>query len=215
MSDERPREDAPQDEGDHIPVEPAKRDPKAKITRQSLLDLGKDEPDRCPSCAAELPDKNATLCLQCGYDLKANKKLRTKVGAEEVEEAPGDFSQAGVIPWQATLGLGMAAIVGAAALAFTNSDASALRESLRVAVHALVHVGLGVVAAIVTALFLQQKFGKVEFAVGRMALAVGLFFLSLQVGVLLGGGPTAQWIVGAGLGAACYYLVVWRMFRTT
>lgn len=214
MSDERP--DAEQGEqGEHIPVEPPKREEKPKISRQSLMDLGKDEPDVCPACGEELPDKDATLCLACGFDLKANKRRRTKVGVEEIEEGPGDFSEAGVIPWQATLGVGLLAIVIAAALAFTQTEAGALRESLRVAVHALVHVGLGVVSAIVTAIFLQQKFGKVEYAVGRMALAVGLFFLALQVGDMLGGGPTAQWIIGAALGAASYYLVVWRMFSTT
>jgi len=214
MTDERPETGQGEDE-DHIPVEPTKRDPKPKISRQSLIDLGKDEPDVCPSCGAELPDRDATLCLACGFDLKENKRRRTKVGVEEVEVGPGDFSEAGVIPWQATLGAGLLAIVIATVLAFTQTEAGALREALRVAVHALVHVGLGVVSAIVTAIFLQQKFGKVEYAVGRMALAVGLFFLALQVGDLLGGGPTARWIIGAGLGAASYYLIVWRMFSTT
>jgi hypothetical protein len=219
MSDERPRDGASEGEGEHIPIEPTKREPKAKISRQSLIDLGKDEPDRCPSCGAELPDRDATLCLQCGFDLKENRRLRTKVGVEEVEEAPGDFSQPGVIPWQATLGAGLLAIVVAAVIAYTENDSESVRAamlaSVRVLVHGLVHVGLGVVAAIVTALFLQQKFGKVEFAVGRMALAVGLFFLSIGVGTLLGGGPTAQWIIGVMLGVASYYLVIWRMFSTT
>jgi hypothetical protein len=218
MSDERP--DAEQGEqGEHIPVEPPKRDPKPKISRQSLMDLGKDEPDVCPACKEPLPDKNATLCLACGFDLKANKRRRTKVGVEEVEEGPGDFSEAGVIPWQATLGAGLLAIVVAAVIAYTENDAESVRAallaSLRVIVHGLVHVGLGVVAAIVAALFLQQKFGKVEYAVGRMTLGVGLFFLSMGVGTLLGGGPTAELIIGAGLGIALYYIVVWQMFSTT
>lgn len=216
MSDEEARDES---EGADIPLEPTKREPRPKISKQSLLDLGRAEPDVCPSCGATLPDRDAVLCLQCGFDLKENKRLRTKVIVEEVEEAPGDFSEAGVIPWQATLGAGLASIVAAAVIAYTENDAelvrTALLASLRVVVHGLVHIGLGVVAVIVTALFLQQRFGKVEHAVGRMALAVGLFFLSIGVGDLLGGGPTSEWLIGAALGAASYYLVVWRMFTTT
>lgn len=221
MSDERPQGGGSSGSGDggEIPIEPTKREPQGKITKQSLLDLGKDEPDVCPSCGAVLPDRNAVLCLQCGFDLKENKRLRTKVAVEEIEEGPADFSVAGVIPWQATLGAGLAAILAASVIAYTENDAESVRRALlatsRVVVHGLVHVGLGVVAAIVTALLLQQRFGKVEYAVGRIALAVGLFFLSIGVGDLLGGGPTSQWIIGAALGCACYYLIVWRMFSTT
>lgn len=218
-ADERSRDSAHEreDEGgaDHIPIEPTKRPPAGKITKQSLLDLAKDEPYLCPSCGAELPDDDATLCLKCGYDLKANRKLRTQVGVEEVEEAPGDFSEPGWIPWQATLGAGGAALLIAAVIAFTQAEAGALREAMRIAVHGTVHVGLGVVSVIVAALLLQQRFGRVEFAVGRMALAVGGFVLAMQLGGLVEAGATVRWLLGAALGAGIYILVVWRMFATT
>jgi hypothetical protein len=196
-----------------IPVDPP--EPRAKISKESLMSLGADT---CPTCGAELPNAKATVCLECGYDMKANKKVRTKVGVEEVDdEGDAAFCRAGRVPWKALLGLGTVLIVLAVGMAWGDppENTRPFFYALKTLVYAVVHLGLGIGAVIATAMLLREKVGQIEYGVGWMSIAIGAFFVSIQLGQLLGAGLTAQWIVGATLGAALYLGVVWTAFRTS
>ena len=75
--------------------------------------------DVCPSCHAEMASRDATVCTACGFDLKANKKIRTNVGSGEFEpEEEATFCRAGRIPWQVLLAGGAAFAILAFVLAW-------------------------------------------------------------------------------------------------
>jgi hypothetical protein len=189
-------------------------EPKAKITRESLSAQMSGEPDLCPNCSKPLPDKNSLVCLECGYDIKTNQKVRTRLGTVEVEET-GEFCREGRIPWQALSAAGALSILLSMVMAWgrTPEGASSALMSLQVLVYAMVHCGLGVVAIITTAMLMQQRVGRIEVGVGWMVLAVGLFFLAIETGHLLGAGAAAEWIVGRALGVVLYASVLWFGLR--
>ena len=216
---ETPRDgDQARDDGgeEQIPLGPSSREPQAKITRESLLASGRDEPDVCPSCSAPLPGRDAVVCLECGYDIKANRKVRTKVGVAEVEEdgVPGEFCRAGMFSWQALAIAGGLCIVAACVLAVMQAEAAPAMALLRVLVYSMVHVGLGVVSVIVAAVLMRERVGKVEYAVGWMSLAVGAFALMIYLAGMVDAPRVLQNTVGGAFGSGLYYLAVWRGFKT-
>ncbi|MFG0257943.1 MAG: hypothetical protein ACF8GE_08595 [Phycisphaerales bacterium JB043] len=189
-------------------------EPKPKITRESLTEQSSDEPDLCPNCAKPLPDRDTLVCLECGYDIKTNKKVSTRLGQVEIEE-PSEFCQAWKVPWQGLVGGGALLVLVSMVLAWirTPQGVNNLLVTLQVLVYSIVHCGLGVVAIITTAMLMQQRVGRIEYGVGWMACAVGLFFLSIEFGHMLGAGDTAQWIVGRMLGGALFVGVLWFGLR--
>ncbi|MHC4975568.1 MAG: hypothetical protein ACYTF7_03060 [Planctomycetota bacterium] len=189
-------------------------DPKPRINKEPITSGDPDERDLCPSCRAALPDKNTLVCLECGYDIKANKKVSTRLETVEIEEKT-EFCREARVPWQALAGAGGFCVLVSMALAWgrTPEDGNSLLVALQVLVYALVHCGLGVVALITTAMLMQQRVGRIEFGVGWMACAVGIFFLAIEAGHMLGAGASAQWIVGRVLGVGLYAGVLWFGLR--
>ena len=229
-----PRNSGPDHPGDpdQIPVAPSERDraPTPRIDPPSLMDEGANaDLDRCPNCNTPMPDPDAVVCMNCGWDLVANRPAAApgarRVRAAETVDDDADESGAEraaiALPdkfgWRLPLAIGAAAVVAAATLAGVQAPAGEwLRPVVRVLLYAPIHVGLGFVALTITARVLGQRLGDAASAACRMALAVGLFYLCYHVGqqfVTLH--PAAQWIIGAGAGAALYFLVLWTLYKLT
>ncbi len=176
-----------------------------------------DEADRCPNCGASMPDADAVVCLNCGYDQVGNKIIKPKVGTVEVED-PADadtkiFVKPGRFGWQAPTLAGTVLIVAAAALSGMHADQRAIGHGVATLLYGPVYAGLGVAAVMLTAFFMEQKIGRLEHAVGRMLLAVGLAGVCWHGAFLLEVPNVLRFFIGAGAGAGLYYLVVWLLFR--
>lgn len=232
--DDRPDEAAPPDAGDGardvgdrpIPLEPDERDApgsrahpaRGVINKPSLLDGG-DGPDACPNCGAPMRDPDAVFCVRCGYDLVHNRKATTKVGADDDagggDADSGDLCTPDKLGWKIPVVVGFAALVSAATLAGVHHPDAWLRPVVKVMLYGPIQVGLGVLAVIATARLLQQGVGRLEFALGRMALAVGLFYLLFHLAQGIHAASWIPFVVGAALGAGIYYLLVWLTFSLT
>ncbi len=175
------------------------------------------EADRCPNCGVPMPDPDAVVCLNCGYDQVSNKIIKPKVGTVEVEE-PDDpaakfFVKPGRLGWQAPTIAGLVLIVAAAALSGAHAEQRAIGHAIATLLYGPVYAGLGVAAVMLTAFFMEQKIGRLEHAVGRMLLAVGLAGVCWHGAFLLEVPNALRFFIGAGAGAGLYYLVIWLLFR--
>ncbi len=206
----------------HIPLSPSARgggEPKGRIDAPSLTDEASAAADRCPKCGAEMSSPDAVVCVKCGYDMRSNKPAKTEVGAakdgDEGDEAPAEatiFIEEDHIGWKIPLVIGAAALVSAATLAGVQAEGGWLRAVVRVLLYGPLQIGLGVGAVAITARLLEERVGRLELALGRMTLAIGLFYLFFMIGQTMNLHPAVQWMIGAGLGGAAYFLVVWLMF---
>lgn len=57
---------------------------------EPVAEVPVDDVEHCPNCGAPMPEADALVCLQCGYDLKQLRITRTNVGVEETDNAADD-----------------------------------------------------------------------------------------------------------------------------
>lgn len=186
------------------------------VEKSSLLDESAAD-DQCPNCGRAMPSPGAVVCMHCGFDQVKNKIVRTKVGTVEVSDdpkliAPDEFVRPGRLGWQAPLVIGAAATIAASVLSGMHAQHRPVWEGIATLLFAPVFAGIGVAATLVTAVLMEQRFGRLELAVARMMLAVGLVELSWHIGQSLELNNWLQFLIGAGVGAGLYYLVVWWFF---
>ncbi len=212
-----PDQDSPRSEGEaHIPIEPHEDPaPKPAINKPSIMDESEDE-DLCPACGAKMAGPDAVVCIECGYDLVANKKIKTKFGLPRLAsfkgEGDGVFSEPSKLPWQALAIGGLIALGAAAAMAGMNVDAAKIRAVLKVLVYGPLITSIGVGAVIVTAKVVEDEVGRLDFGAARMLLAVGGFALMYQLGQMVETHALVQFLIGAVLGIGVYYLTIWLSF---
>lgn len=161
-----------------------------------------------------MPHENAVVCFHCGFDQKQNRVIKTKVGTEEVS-APTEavFVQPGRFGWKAPAIIGAALIVVAAVLSGMHADQRAIGHAFATLLFAPVYAGVGVAAVMLAAILMEQKFGRLEIAAGRMVLAVALVDVSWHAAHNLDMPNALQFLLGAGVGAGLYYLAIWWFFR--
>lgn len=185
--------------------------------RPSFLDDA-DAKDVCPNCNAPMPYPDAVVCLKCGFDQTQNKIIKPKVGADEVEpksdEPAGakDFVRPGRLGWKAPLGIGFALIIAAAVLSGVHAPSRSILHAIATLLYAPIYAGIGVAAVMTTAVLMEDRMGKLELAVGRMTLAVGLAILSWHIAFGLGLGNPLPFLLGASVGGGLYFLTVWWTF---
>lgn len=189
----------------------------------SLAAHGPMEP--CPKCGAPTPEA-ALVCVKCGWDFARNEPTRTRASEIEVDEsaAPAKeraaISQSSKLGWKPLLIAGGVAFAVAAILAGGQAAAAAQSDSavrwivgfFDVLINGLIRTGLGLAALLFVARVLEAPFGKIGLAAARMTLAVGLFYLAFYAAHALGLATWVEWILGAGAGAAAYYLVIMWVF---
>ncbi len=206
---------APTSPNDGNPTDTGANEPSAyKLEeRPSLLDDAANE-DVCPHCNKPLKDPSAVVCMNCGYDLLANKILKTQVGDVEVAEdvALEDFARAGRLGWKTPVIVAAAALLLAAILSGMNATGRPVGHALATLLFGPVYAGVGVAAAAITAKLLLQPFGRIELAGARMLLATAIVMASFHVGQAIDAPNAVQFLVGAGIGAGLYYLAVWWLF---
>lgn len=185
----------------------------------SLLD-DSGAPDRCINCGASMPNKDAVVCLHCGYDQVRNTILKTKLGADEIEPnsesaGPHDFVRPGRLGWKAAAILGAVFTVVASVLSGMHAAHHPILHGLATFLYAPVFAGLGVAAVMLAAILLEDRFGKLEYAAGRMLLAIGLVELAWHAAGNLDIANALRGLLGVGVGAGLYFLVVWWTFALT
>lgn len=180
--------------------------------------------DVCPNCGKPMPYAEAIVCLECGFDQVQNKIIRPKIGADEIEsESKGkdknkesadsdEFVQPGRLGWKAPLIVGGVLIIIASVLSGMNASSRPILHAIATFLYAPVYAGIGVAAVMTTAILMEQRFGKLEFAVGRMMLAVGLAELSWHIAWSLGLANPLPSLIGLGAGSGLYFLIVWWTF---
>jgi hypothetical protein len=70
----------------------------------------------CPSCGAPMPGEEEVVCLRCGFDLSAARKIEVRTGVEEVEPAIPEEERKPPLTPAGRGGLHLPAIVAGAAL---------------------------------------------------------------------------------------------------
>lgn len=173
--------------------------------------------DRCPKCGRPMPHPDAVVCMHCGYDQLQNKVIKTKVGSVEVEEnaGPKEFVRTGKLGWQTPAILGGAMIIAAAVLSGMHAPYKPISHGIATFLFAPVFAGIGVAAVWVTALLMEERFGRLEHAAGRMLLAVATVELAWHIAWNLELANPLRFLIGAGIGVGLYFLIVWWMFSLT
>lgn len=182
----------------------------------SLLDDAATE-DRCPKCGEKMPNPEAVVCLNCGFDQMRNTVIKTKVGAVEVDEdaGPREFVRAGRLGWKAPAIAGAVMLIAAAVLSGMHAEHRPIGHGVATLLFAPVFTGIGVAAVWLTAILMEERFGRLEHAAGRMLLAVAAVELPWHIAWNLELANPLRFLLGAGVGAGLYYLIVWWMFSLT
>ena len=170
-------------------IEPEEPKKPSLTDKGSLLDGPGTEP--CPKCGKPLAP-GAVICLECGYDMRASTARKVEVGEEhaEAEPDPTVLSEPGG-PGPKTLMvigtvLAISAMVLTGMMAAKPSSATfwyIVGRIVVVAFNVLLHTGTGVVAVLLAAKLLEQKIGRLDYAAGRMFVAVSAAWLGFSVEV--------------------------------
>lgn len=197
-------------------IEPEEPKRPSLTDKGSLLDGPGAEP--CPKCGKPLA-AGAVICLECGYDMRASTARTVEVGEEhaEAEPDPTVLSEAGG-PGPKTLMvigtvLAIAAMVLTGMTAAKPSSASFWYIAGQIFVTAftiLLHTGTGVVAVLLAAKLLEQKIGRLDYAAGRMFVAVAAAWLGFSVEVPV---PFLGWVLKAFLAILAYAGCVLILFK--
>jgi len=208
--------DSAQHAGASTPGEPAAPEgaaPTAPGPRPSLLDEA-GGPDTCPNCGAPMPDAEAVLCLHCGFDQKQNRVIKTKVGVEEVADpADAEFVRPGRLGFRAPFFAGAILVLLAAILSGVHADTRPILHAVATFLFAPVYAGIGVAAVMITAVLMEDRFGRLELAAARMFLAVGIADAAWHAGQTIDAHSAVRFLAGGVLGAGLYFAVVWWFFR--
>lgn len=182
----------------------------------SLVDSNEIE-DRCPKCGTPMPNPDAVVCMKCGYDQVQNKVISTKVGTVEVvaDAGPTMFVKPGRLGWKAPAIIGGVLIIVAAVLSGMHAPHRPISHGVATFLFAPVFTGIGVAAVLLTALLMEEPFGRLEHAAGRMLMAVGLVELSWHIAWNLELANPLRFLIGASIGVGAYFLVVWWTFSLT
>ncbi len=176
-----------------------------------------DPDDRCPKCGKPMPNADAVVCMHCGYDQVQNKVIKTKVGAVEVDEniGPREFVRAGRGGWKAPAIVALTLFVVAAVLSGMQATHRPFGHGVATFLFAPVFVGLGVAAVWLTALLMEERFGRFEHAAGRMMLAVAVVEFAWHASWNLELANSLKFLIGAVAGLGLYFLIVWWTFSLT
>jgi len=196
---------------------PAKARPAAAIPPAPLpLDLADED---CPRCHKPLAHE-AVMCINCGYDLKANVIREPELGEVVVtaQQSAGakEFVTPGRGSAQVLATCGVFITIGALIIAGVNDrqwGAFVLLGSIAIMLYnILLHTCTGVVAVILAAKFTEERFTRLELAAARMFVAVALFYalssLRLPINLAFVAGLLA-WVSALGV----YFGVVWWFFK--
>lgn len=191
--------------------------PSASGAGDSTYRIDETPDDRCPKCGKPMPHPDAVVCMHCGYDQVQNKIIKTKVGSVEVDEdtGPKEFVRPGKLGWQTPAILGGAMIIAAAVLSGMHAPHKPISHGIATFLFAPVFAGIGVAAVWLTALLMEERFGRFEHAAGRMLLAVATVELSWHIAWNLELANALRFLIGAGIGVGLYFLLVWWMFSLT
>jgi ribosomal protein S27AE len=206
-------------------AQPARPEPRPPLARPAAQGAAPIElvDDTCPKCGATLAH-DAVLCVNCGYDLKANVVREPGVGVVEVDPAgekrraaprAGEFVVPGRGGPQVLATAGVFLTLGALVFSGVNAQAGGAWVTAGTVALTLYNIALhtctGVAAVAVAARLAEQAFGRFELAAARMFLAVALFHLvvSLRIPIHEGVAVVLKWAVAMGV----YYLAVWLLFK--
>lgn len=192
----------------------------------------------CPNCGAEFKDSHALVCLECGYDIKSLKIVKTVTGAVEVDEEGEPVEDGDDVleivrprrlakrfpldPWlplviggAALLVLVLGHLLGAEGL-FHLGPEQTLDLSVRAAglLRFTVFVALFFGCALVGLLFLNYL---LESRIGDMPLALlrlGAIAVAIRLPAFLRvGGRATEWTLEAIFMAAIYVALALVFFR--
>lgn len=196
---------------------PAKARPAAAVPPASIpLDLADDD---CPRCHKPLAHE-AVMCINCGYDLKANvirePELGEVVAAEQRGAASKEFVTPGRGSAQVLATCGVFLTIGALIITGVNErqwGAFVLLGSIAIMLYnILLHTCTGVVAVILAAKFTEERFTLLELAAARMFVAVALFYALSSLRLPINLAFVASLLAwGSALGV--YFGVVWWLFK--
>lgn len=202
------------------PAAPGAGDPSAKptgkIDKPSVLEASDDE--KCPRCGKPI-GAAAVVCVNCGYDYRANMQRQVELAAKDTaREAEDDdrpeFVTVGVGSAPVIAAIGAATLVAAAATAGYFASAGGTKVvAATVALllfQALIHVPSGLLALMSVAWLRGERFGRVDLAAARVLLALALFLLVRSFHIPVPSiGVGIQWA----LGMLAYWTATMLLFR--
>jgi hypothetical protein len=180
------------------------------------LDLADDD---CPRCHKPLAH-DAVMCVNCGYDLKANVVRQPEHGEVIVPVAkaggPKEFVTPGRGSAQVLAACGVFIALSALIIAGINArewGTWIVLGTVALTLYSIIlHTCTGVVAVIIAAKLCEEKLGNLEIAAARMFVAVGLFYATSRLHLPITWAFLAGLLVwAAALGI--YYLVLWFLFK--
>lgn len=109
MAHENDKQDETDDQRDHTtpdserdpneseqhdaPAGPIDLEPPDETEAKPVAAVPVEDVEHCPSCGAPMPERDAIVCLRCGYDLKSLRVTRTALGEVEVGEDDEDDAE--------------------------------------------------------------------------------------------------------------------------
>ncbi len=188
-------------------------EPKPRIDAPSLLGAAGEEP--CPRCGKPLAAE-AVVCVNCGFDLKANAARATETGvmADEPEALPEFVTPGRGDAQTIAIGGGVALVTAVVMHMIHQSSAGATLAAAAAALavlHAALHTATGTIALVGTAWLTDHRLGRADLGVTRVFLLVAVFLLIQAVPL-----PWAPWLalgvkwVG---GAVVYWALAMLLFR--
>ncbi len=190
--------------------------PKARPAPAPLpLDLVDED---CPRCHKPLAHE-AVMCVNCGYDLKANVVREPEIGVASPVAAPAgvrEFVTPGRGSAQVLATCAVFMSIAAMIVAGVNAGqwgAWVVLGTVGLTLYNIaLHTCTGVVAVIVAAKLSEERFSRLELAAARMFLAVSLFYTisALQIPIPV---VVLARLLSWGGAIGVYFLAVWLLFK--
>lgn len=206
------------DPHDPYPVEPSSDTPRPPASPPPPPEPAKPQPRIDAPRLLDEFDDDVDLTADPEVDLAVGRPPTRTVAAAPVEDARPEFVQPGLGEPRHWAIAGGVLLLGAMIASGVNAPygVGATQVALRVLLtlyNTLVSAGTGVVALFIAARLLEQRFGSIELAAGRMFAAVGAFMLITNLEVRITGVRGIDQTVLLILAAAAYLLIVAWSFK--
>jgi hypothetical protein len=183
---------------------------------KETYDIEPEDPDKKPRASIEADglledfDEDADF----DHDPEVSTALESPAGKKqkrlEAEVVAASFVRPGMGPWRVWAAIGSIELIAALIFAAVKYSANhPVAHALLVIYDGMLHTGTGVVAVLVGAKVVEERFGSFELAAARMLAAMGALLLVLNLRIPLTSTNFEEWA----LAVAAYVAVVWATFR--